>query len=274
MQNMIILCANIQWSKVGMVLGIIAGLAILFGILIIVVTKVCHIEEDEKVTAILSHLAGANCGGCGHSGCSGFAESLACGKACIGDCKVTSKEEKEIICKIAGIEMSDEEPTVAVVRCSGGVNAVDKFDYVGYEDCINQMVIMGGDKLCSTACLGGGSCVKVCPVGAIKIDGDGVAHVDKSICISCGACIGKCPKTVIARIPAKAKVYVSCNNHCKAKEVMNACKKGCIGCGMCARSCPHGAITMVDNIPVFDYDNCTGCMTCVEKCPRKVIKVH
>ena len=40
MQSMIILSATIQWSKVGMVLGIIAGLAILFGILIIVVTKV------------------------------------------------------------------------------------------------------------------------------------------------------------------------------------------------------------------------------------------
>lgn len=269
-----ILNAPIQWGKVGMVLGIIAGLAVLFGLLILIVTKVCHIDEDKKVAAILEHLAGANCGGCGHSGCSGFAECLACGKASLSDCKVTSDEEKQIICQIAGIEMSNEEPTVAVVRCAGGKDAVDKFDYVGYEDCLSQTVIMGGDKLCTSSCLGGGSCTSVCPVGAIKVNEQGVAFVDKTICTSCGACINKCPRLVIDRIPAKAPIYVACSSKCKAREVMNMCKSGCIGCGLCARSCPNGAITMVDNLPVIDYDKCTGCLTCVSKCNRKILRVH
>ncbi len=266
-----LLAASVNWAKVGMVLGIVAALAIVFAVLILVVTKVCKIKEDEKVLKILENLAGANCGGCGFSGCEGFAKSLACGKACLSDCKATSNEAKGIIAKIAGLPFEAEEPTVAVVKCNGGTNAADKYTYVGNEGCLNRMVYHGGNKICATACLGGGNCAAVCPVDAIKIT-DEVAKVDREICISCGACIRTCPKNCIERIPAKAKIYVACSTHCKGKETTSFCKVGCIGCGMCARKCPEGAITMVDNLPKIDYDKCSGCLTCVEKCPRKIIK--
>lgn len=273
MQTLMLMAAAIQWNKVGMVLGIVAGLAIVFSILILIVTKVCNIHEDEKVTAILEHLAGANCGGCGCSGCAGFAQALASGKACLGDCNVTSKEEKAIIAQIAGLPLDDSEPTVAVVQCHGGANAVDKFEYCGNSGCVQMKALMGGSKLCSTACLGGGTCAAACPIGAIRVK-DGIASVDMSICTSCGACIQKCPQSLITRIPVSAKVYVACSNKCRGKDVMNACKVGCIGCGLCAKSCPQGAITMVDNLPVIDYKKCDGCKTCVAKCPRKCILEH
>lgn len=266
-----IVCASVQWDKVGLVLGIIAALAVLFAVLILIVTKVCHIKEDEKVVKILEHLAGANCGGCGHTGCEGFAQCLACGKATLDDCKVTSDEEKKEIAKLIGVEFSAAEPTVAVAMCSGGVNAEDRYMYVGNDGCAYLNQYLGGVKLCKTACLGGGSCAEVCPVDAIKIK-DGVAVIDKTVCISCGACMRVCPRGVIERVPAKAKVYCACSTNCKGKETMAFCKQGCIGCGLCARTCPAGAITMKDNLPVFDYSKCTGCMKCLEKCPRHVIK--
>ena len=268
----IILAKAVNWASVGIVLGIIAGLAIVFAILILIVTKICRVHEDEKVLKILEQLAGANCGGCGHTGCEDFAKCLACGKAELNDCKATSNEAKAVIAEIAGLPFTAEEATVAVVRCSGGDLAADKFDYIGNPGCTNQMVYQGGRKICATACLGGGTCGSVCPVDAISVRENGIAFVRREICLSCGACINACPKNCIDRIPASAKVYVACRTHCRGKETMSFCQTGCIGCGMCSRKCPAGAITMVDNLPVIDYSKCTGCMTCVEKCPRHCIK--
>ncbi len=257
-------------KTVGIVAGIFAGAALLIGILILVVAKVFKVNVDEKVTNILSHLAGANCGGCGCSGCSGFAAKLASGEGDLSACHVTSPEDKEEIAKILGVTLTKEERTVAVVKCNGGENCGDKFVYNGNPTCAACNSVLGGNKLCSYACLGCGDCKDVCPEAAISVEGK-LSKVDPDRCVSCGACISACPKGIIERIPASAPVYVACSSKCKGKEVASACKAGCIACGLCAKSCPHGAITMQDNLPVFDYSKCTGCLTCVAKCPKKVI---
>ncbi len=259
------------WITLGIVVGIFAGSALLIGALILIVGKVFKVNVDEKVTKILENLAGANCGGCGCSGCSGFASKLASGNGNLADCHVTSPEKKAEIAKLLGIELTDEEPTVAVVHCNGGVeNCGDKFEYKGNPTCASVNSLLGGNKACAYACLGCGDCKAVCPENAIEVTGR-LAHVDPDRCISCGACISTCPKHIIDRIPASAPVYVACSSLCRGKEVMGVCKVGCIGCGICAKNCPHGAITMKDNLPVFDYTKCTGCLTCVEKCPRHII---
>ncbi len=46
-----------------------------------------------------------------------------------------------------------------------------------------------------TAC---GRCVKWCPVGAIAIGPDRVAHVDYEVCYGCGECVAACPYAAIA----------------------------------------------------------------------------
>lgn len=259
------------WITLGIVAGIFAGSALIIGILILVVGKVFKVNVDEKVTKILENLAGANCGGCGCSGCSGFASKLAAGNGNLSDCHVTSPEKKAEIAKILGIELKDEEPTVAVVHCNGGIeNCSDKFVYSGNPTCAANASLLGGNKACSFACLGCGDCKAVCPENAISVTGR-LAQIDPDRCVSCGACIKACPHHIIDRIPVSAPVYVACSSKCKGKEVMSVCKVGCIACGICARSCPHGAITMKDNLPEIDYSKCTGCLTCVEKCPRHII---
>ncbi len=259
------------WITLGIVAGIFAGSALIIGALILLIGKFFKVDVDEKVTKILNNLAGANCGGCGCSGCSGFAQKLAGGGANLADCHVTSPEKKAEIAALLGIELKDEEPTVAVVHCKGGIeNAADKFEYKGNPTCAANAALYGGNKACSYACLGCGDCKAVCPENAISVEGR-ISQVDPDRCISCGACIEACPKDIIDRIPASAPVYVACSSKCKGKEVMGVCKVGCIACGICAKVCPHGAITMKDNLPQIDYTKCTGCLTCVEKCPRKII---
>lgn len=55
------------------------------------------------------------------------------------------------------------------------------------------------DKKYCVAC---GTCIKVCPRGAISVP-DGVsAIVDQSLCIGCGLCARECPASVIKVVNA------------------------------------------------------------------------
>lgn len=266
-----ILLSNINVAKLFTVIGIVAVIAIILAALIVLVSKLCFVKEDEKVKEVSERLAGANCGGCGYAGCADYAKALAEGKADLGACGATSNEAKEEIAKILGIPFSATEQTFAVVKCAGGINAKDKFDYVGNKGCDARISYMGGNKICPEGCLGDGTCVAVCSENGIKVI-NGVAVVNSIMCKSCGACVVKCPKNLIELIPKKAKVFVACSTKCRGKDVMTACSVGCIGCGLCAKNCPENAITMVDNLAVIDYSKCTGCKTCVAKCPRKIIR--
>ena len=46
-------------------------------------------------------------------------------------------------------------------------------------------------------CIGCGSCVGICPVGAISFGEDGKAEIDESKCIRCGSCEATCPVSAI-----------------------------------------------------------------------------
>ena len=267
-----LLLRPIDPSKIFIIIGIVAFIAIVFTILIVTVSKVCFVKTDERAENIASNLAGANCGGCGYAGCADFAKALSEGKAEISDCGPTSNEGKAEIAKILGIPFSGSEPMFAIVHCAGGAISKDKFLYVGNEGCKAQNLFLGGRKQCPSGCLGGGTCKEICPYHAIEIE-KGVAFADKTLCEACGVCVKNCPKNIIELIPKSAKVYVACSTHCKGREVIDACSAGCISCGLCVKNCPKQAIVMDNGVPVIDYSKCSGCTVCVIKCPRKCIKL-
>ncbi|MBQ2712887.1 MAG: RnfABCDGE type electron transport complex subunit B [Clostridia bacterium] len=261
----------IQISGILIPAAILLAVAALFALVIVVLSRKLSVEENEREKEVLSHLAGANCGACGYPGCSGFAKALCEGKAQLSDCSATPKEGKQEIGKILGVA-ADGEDTVAVVRCNGGSHCQSKYEYQGYGDCRTAELLAGGRKACPVGCIGLGTCTDVCPNYAIDVGEEGFAVVDREKCTSCGLCIRNCPKKLIDRIPRSARVYIACSNDCRGKDVKELCSSGCLGCTLCSKVCESGAITMKNNLPVFDYSKCTGCLKCVEKCPVHCIK--
>lgn len=45
-------------------------------------------------------------------------------------------------------------------------------------------------------CTGCGACVDICPVDALKLEGDKTV-VDPETCIDCGSCVDECPVEAI-----------------------------------------------------------------------------
>ena len=261
----------IQWGSFAIVIAIMAVVALILGVCIMLISKLCFVKEDPRIKEVEAYLAGANCGACGYAGCADFAKALVQGNADLSACNATSPHGKAEISNILGVSVDGQEPTIAVVACVGGNLCRDKYDYQGYGDCVSQDMLSGGRKACEVGCMGSGSCVNACPYHAIEVE-DGKAFVKPELCKSCGLCIKTCPKALIKRVPVSATVYVACSSQCRGKDVMNACKAGCIACGKCQRVCPSGAIILVNNVPVIDYSKCTHCGKCAQECPRKCIK--
>ena len=46
-------------------------------------------------------------------------------------------------------------------------------------------------------CISCGACVSICPVNAIRFGEDGKAEIDETKCIRCGSCGATCPVNAI-----------------------------------------------------------------------------
>ncbi len=70
-----------------------------------------------------------------------------------------------------------------------------------------------------------GTCLSVCPVGAISVESSGAYVIDETTCINCGACVDSCPQGAIFRSPARTCPYM------------------CNLCGACVANCTSGALS-------------------------------
>ncbi len=250
----------------------IGAVGLVLGALLAVASKVFAVEKDEKAEAIAEVLPGANCGSCGYAGCGGYAEAISKGEAKINCCSPGGQAVSDRIAEIMGVSAETVEEKVAVVMCAGTNDSASlKYNYEGLDDCIAVSRLQGGgEKNCGYGCLGHGSCMKVCSRGAISME-NGIAVVDKEKCGGCGECAEVCPKKVIKIVPKNVKYVVKCASCDKGAAMKGKCTVGCIGCKICEKNCPAGAIAVVDNHAVIDYEKCIGCGICAEKCPKKII---
>ncbi len=250
------------------VLGILGAV---FGLVLAAASKIFEVKKDPRVEEVLSHLAGANCGGCGFPGCAGCAAAIVAGDAPINACAPAGAENAAAIAQIMGQAAPSGERQVAFVRCNGGTNAVKRFEYRGVHDCISATKVAGSPLECNFGCLGFGSCVAACQFGAMSIGPNGSAVVDPDKCTNCMACAAACPRKLIVSVPASKKVHVACANQDKGKAAMGVCSSSCIGCGLCQKECKKDAIHVVNGVAVIDYEKCVGCKLCTKVCPRDAI---
>lgn len=251
-----------------LVLGITGAV---FGFALAFASKVFAVPQDERVELITGVLPGVNCGGCGYTGCSGYAAAIASGEAAIGLCTPGGDGSAAKIADIMGVAAEKTARQVALVKCRGGGRVERKFDYYGINDCLAATKIGGnGPSNCAFGCLGFGSCTQACQFGAISVK-NGMAAVDHEKCTGCLACVDACPRHIIIKVPYEADITVACSSKETGGVLRKVCDIGCIGCKLCEKTCRHDAIHVVDNVAQIDYSKCVSCSECAEKCPRGLI---
>ncbi len=254
---------------------LLVSLGIVAAIMLYIISKKFYVYENPLIAEIEELLPAANCAGCGSPGCKSFAEKL-----------VNTKDISDLFCPVGGVmklvaevlgkEVTEKDPTVAVVLCQGSCDVRPKTtQFQGPRSCAISSLIYSGETDCQYGCLGDGDCVDVCQFDAMYMDEETdlpVVITDK--CTSCGMCVEACPRDIIEMRPKNKrdlKIFVGCLNEDKGGVAKKACAVACIGCSKCVDVCPKGAITMNNNLAYIDPIACTLCRKCVEVCPTHSI---
>ena len=108
-------------SAILLAVGILAGLGLVFGLILSIASAVMAVPRDEKVEALKEVLPGANCGACGYSGCEGYAQAMAHEGARVGLCSPGGAAVAEATAEILGVSNTGVKTQVALVRCAAAL---------------------------------------------------------------------------------------------------------------------------------------------------------
>ncbi len=248
-------------------------LGFLSAVVLYLIARKFRVVEDPRIDDIAAILPAANCGGCGFAGCRNFAEVIV-KKGTLDNmfCPVGGNDLLRQIGPIIGVEATEQDPMIAVVRCNGtAAHAPLKISYDGLHSCFFMHALYSGGNGCPNGCLGGGDCVISCTFGAIYMDPvSGLPVVIQDKCVACGACVKACPRKIIElrkRGKKDRRIFISCVNTEKGAVARKNCAVACIGCGKCVKECKFDAIRLENNLAYIDFLKCTLCRKCVEVCP-------
>ncbi len=250
----------------------LAALSFLFASLLVLAHRKLQVDEDPRIDAAHQLLPQTNCGACGFPGCLGFAEAMVAGSVLPGKCTVINEDDREFIAEFLGVDAGAEEKVVARLACAGGINvARNRAHYEGIQSCRGAALVAGGGKGCFWGCLGLGDCEVVCDLDAIVMNEHELPIVIDDLCTACGDCVDACPKDLFSLHPVSHRLWVACKNLEKGDAALVECEVACDACGKCAVDAPAGVITMIDNLPVVDYDRNHDVRNPIERCPTGAI---
>ncbi|MFT8348742.1 RnfABCDGE type electron transport complex subunit B [Clostridium saccharoperbutylacetonicum] len=261
-----------------MVIIVLGGIGAVFGLILAYANKKFAMEVNPLIHEVEDILPKGQCGACGYAGCAAYAEAVVENPDVAPNLCVPGKDAvAKLVAEITGKAAEKVEPRIAHVRCKGTIDkATLSYSYEGVKDCKAASLIQGGPKGCKHGCIGFGTCVSVCPFGAMTMGENGLPIVNKEKCTGCRKCEESCPKNVIQMIGINSHVKVDCNSKDKGAIARKLCTAACIGCGLCAKNCSYGAIEIKNNLAVVNTQICVEkCSeaTCLAKCPTGAIKL-
>lgn len=172
-------------------------MGIVFGVLLVVISKVFAVKTDERAVQITEALPGANCGACGYAGCADYADAIVNKGAPMNACLPGGANAAAAIGDIMGVSVTASERMVPVLHCNGTCEATNrKFTFDGVQSCTAAKRFYGGTGVCAYGCLGLGDCVSVCENDVISIK-DGIATFCTEKCVACNKCAKVCPNGLI-----------------------------------------------------------------------------
>ena len=126
---------------------------------------------------------------------------LACKFGCLGFGNCVAACQYDALKIVDGVAKVDQEKCVGCMACAAECprSLIVPMEY-GKDviiACASNAKGAVTTRACSAGCIGCGLCVKICPQGAIKVDGN-LATIDYDKCVSCGLCATVCPKHLIA----------------------------------------------------------------------------